>query len=99
MSHFTGGGLVENLPRIFPAGVEAKIDLGAWNTPEIFKMIEKLGAVTREEMYRVFNMGVGYCLVAGEKDVDDILKDCPGAFIMGEIVTGDGRVNLLGEAR
>lgn len=99
MAHITGGGLVENLPRVFPAGVEAKIDLGTWTTPQIFKMIEKLGAVTREEMYRVFNMGVGYCLVAGKNDINAILKDCPGAFIMGEIVTGDGRVNLLGEAR
>src|SRR5262249_42349716 len=59
IAHITGGGITENLPRIFPNGTRAKINREAWPVPPVFQMLSKLGEVDREEMYRVFNMGVG----------------------------------------
>ena len=99
MAHITGGGLLENLPRVFPPGVQANIDLGTWQTPDIFRLIQRLGEVAREEMYRVFNMGVGFCIVAGKDEAAGIVRQCPGAFLMGEIAAGDGQVHLAGEGK
>lgn len=97
MSHITGGGLLENLPRVFPSGVQADIDVTSWQVPPIFQLIQKLGAVEEEEMYRVFNMGVGFCLIAAPSDREGILADCPGSFVMGTMASGDGAVHLLRE--
>lgn len=99
MSHITGGGLIENLPRVFPEGVQANINLASWKIPNIFNVIQKLGNVAQEEMYRVFNMGVGFCLVVSPEDVEGVLADCPDAFVMGEMTTGDGQVHFVGEAK
>ena len=63
IAHITGGGITENLPRIFPQGVRARIDRTAWTIPPIFQALSRLGEVEREEMYRVFNMGIGLILV------------------------------------
>jgi phosphoribosylformylglycinamidine cyclo-ligase len=63
ISHITGGGLTENLPRVFPSGVRAQVRRSAWSVPPIFQEIARLGQVEREEMYRVFNMGIGLILV------------------------------------
>lgn len=68
MAHITGGGLPGNLPRILPAGLQAVIDASAWKAPPIFGLIEKLGPVAREEMYRTFNMGIGYVLVVSPEE-------------------------------
>lgn len=63
IAHITGGGITENLPRVFPPGVRAQVRRSAWSVPPIFQAIARLGAVAREEMYRVFNMGIGLILV------------------------------------
>src|SRR4029079_2731085 len=63
IAHITGGGITENLPRIFPQGVRARIYRTSWTSPPIFQALKKLGEVEREEMYRVFNMGIGLILV------------------------------------
>jgi len=63
IAHITGGGITENLPRVFPKGVGARIDRKAWAVPPIFEAMSRLGQVDREEMYRVFNMGIGIILV------------------------------------
>ena len=60
MAHITGGGLVDNVPRILPGNVDAVFDRSTWKTPAIFEFIEEAGKVDHEEMYRVFNMGIGY---------------------------------------
>jgi phosphoribosylformylglycinamidine cyclo-ligase len=99
MAHITGGGLVENLPRVFPAGVQAKINLNSWAVPPVFQLIRRLGAVAEEEMYRVFNMGVGYCLIVDEGDADGIVADCAGAFVMGRMEPGDAGVCFYREDR
>lgn len=99
MAHITGGGLIENLPRVFPEGVQADINLTTWQVPAVFKLIQKLGSVEEEEMYRVFNMGVGFSLIVDPADGEAILSDCLGSFAMGSILPGDGKVHLIREER
>ncbi|HHT63690.1 MAG: phosphoribosylformylglycinamidine cyclo-ligase [Bacillota bacterium] len=99
MAHITGGGLVENLPRVFPDGVQAEIDLNSWEVPPVFQLIQKLGEVAEEEMFRVFNMGVGYCLMVDLLDVPGILADCAEAFVMGKITSGAGKVLFYREGK
>ena len=74
MAHITGGGLIENLPRILPEGLEFKINKGSWDVPQVFNMIQKIGRVEDGEMYRTFNMGIGYVIIAPEEEADGILK-------------------------
>jgi len=78
MSHITGGGLPENLPRCLPEGLTVDVDYSAWERPEIFKNIAKHGNVSEEEMRNVFNLGIGYCVVVPSdvvKDTFDIISD------------------------
>ena len=63
MAHITGGGIVENLPRCIPNGLEARVDYNSWPLPDIFKKIQLAGEITEEEMKRVFNLGIGFCLI------------------------------------
>ncbi|MFA5928279.1 MAG: phosphoribosylformylglycinamidine cyclo-ligase [Candidatus Margulisiibacteriota bacterium] len=82
LAHITGGGLVENIPRVFPAGVGMKLDYKSWIVPDIFKKIQKNGNIAEAEMYRVFNMGIGMVLVLADAEVKK-LKD---PLIIGEII-------------
>src|SRR5207244_3693008 len=59
LAHITGGGITENLPRALPNGCAAEVDLGAWPTPAIFALLQRRGNIQRDEMFRVFNMGIG----------------------------------------
>lgn len=74
MAHITGGGIGENLQRILPTGMGAVIDAGSINTPPIFKLIEELGKVPRQEMFRTFNMGIGFILAISPHHYDKALK-------------------------
>jgi phosphoribosylformylglycinamidine cyclo-ligase len=71
--HITGGGLVENVPRILPEGLKMRLS-GDWEVPCVFELLQELGGVARDEMYRVFNMGVGMVIVVDPKDVDRIVS-------------------------
>jgi phosphoribosylformylglycinamidine cyclo-ligase len=78
MSHITGGGIPENLPRCLPEGLTARVDYNAWTVPEIFKKIQLKGNVDEEEMKRVFNLGIGYCVVVPANRLEltmDIIRD------------------------
>lgn len=86
MAHITGGGLPGNLPRTLPDGLGADLDPTAWPLPPIFDLIERRGAVSRTEMYRVFNMGIGYTLVCAPADVGGIVGVIPDARVIGCIV-------------
>jgi len=68
MAHITGGGFVDNIPRVLPATCNAIIDRSAWKAPTVFTFIERQGRVDHDEMYRVFNMGIGYILIVRAKD-------------------------------
>lgn len=81
IAHITGGGITENLPRVFPEGVGAKISRKAWPVPPIFDVMSHLGNVNREEMYRVFNMGIGLILVVPPDAVAAVLAQ---AAALGE---------------
>ena len=72
MAHITGGGIPGNLPRCIPSGLEANVDYNSWPLPEIFKKIQLAGEIPEEEMKKVFNLGIGYCLVVPEEVVTDV---------------------------
>ena len=76
MAHITGGGLPENLPRCLPrSGLGIKIDYSSWKRPDIFKVIQDKGNVSEEEMRRVFNLGIGYCVIVPPKvEIDTKLR-------------------------
>ena len=102
IAHITGGGITENLPRVFPKGVRARIDRQAWPMPPIFQVMSQLGRVEREEMYRVFNMGIGLILVVPSAAVDQVMARAvelgDRAFRIGEIVKavdGDPEVEYV----
>jgi phosphoribosylformylglycinamidine cyclo-ligase len=63
MAHITGGGIPENLPRCLPEGLKVEVDYDSWDRPEIFKTIAKAGDISEDEMRKVFNLGIGYCLI------------------------------------
>lgn len=88
MAHVTGGGLPENVPRILPEGLSARFDESAWDVPPIFRLIQDAGGVDRDEMYRVFNMGVGMVLACDPSRVDDVRRAVPEARVVGEVVRG-----------
>lgn len=90
LSHITGGGLVENLPRVLTAGTTPNIDYKSWNRPEIFNFLQKLGNVVDEEMHRTFNCGIGMVLVVENNGVDEVLEILKSqgeeAFVIGKLV-------------
>lgn len=74
LAHITGGGLLENIPRVLPKGVRANIDDSLWDWPPIFTWLQQQGGVETEEMYRSFNCGIGMVMAVAENDVDDCLN-------------------------
>ncbi len=98
MAHITGGGLPGNLPRILPKGLTAEIDGKAWPVPPVFKVIEELGPVERSEMFRVFNMGIGYVLVVSKAEAaalaDFFNESDLAAYLIGDVVSGTGEVGI-----
>jgi phosphoribosylformylglycinamidine cyclo-ligase len=92
-AHITGGGLVDNLPRILPATCDALIDTSSWKVPAIFRLIQRGGGISTEEMYEVFNMGIGMVLVVSKPHAAEVLALTKGKVI-GQITPGSGRVLL-----
>ena len=86
MAHITGGGLIGNVPRILPQGVAARFHSRAWTIPPIFQLIQQRGNVDRDEMYRVFNMGIGMVVICSPDNVDQLTKALPDAKVVGEVV-------------
>jgi phosphoribosylformylglycinamidine cyclo-ligase len=68
LAHITGGGLTENVPRVLPEGLAAAFDLAAWELPPVFRWLMRTGGVTREEMLRTFNCGIGMVAVVAQPD-------------------------------
>jgi phosphoribosylformylglycinamidine cyclo-ligase len=96
LAHITGGGVIENLPRIIPDGCGAFIQSGSWQVPPVFDFIGEKGAVSDAEMYRVFNMGMGMLIVVGRNESDKVpqaLGNTP-VYKVGEIIAGDGTVEI-----
>lgn len=97
IAHITGGGYVENVPRILPAELTAVFDTKAWPVLPIFRLIEQRGEIAAEEMNEVFNMGIGLVLMVDPADARGVLDAIPGSLPIGEIVPATGRrVELRG---
>lgn len=98
ISHITGGGLVENIPRVLPDDKTAIIDTSSWEIPEIFKYIQYSGNIEDNEMFRVLNCGVGMVVVVdknnADKTIEKLIKSGEKAWKIGEIVDGSGEVNF-----
>ena len=92
-AHITGGGLVDNLPRVLPATCDALIDTSSWKVPAIFRLIQRGGGISTEEMYEVFNMGIGMALVVSKPHAAEVLSLTKGKVI-GQITPGSGKVLL-----
>lgn len=102
IAHITGGGLLENVPRILPKGCVANIHLKSWERPVLFDILQSAGNVERDEMYRTFNMGIGMVLAVAENQAEDVIYRLNGlkeqAWIIGEVATcsiGSEQVELL----
>ena len=88
LAHITGGGFVDNLPRILPDGLGARINKDSWAVPPIFGLIQERAGVTEDEMYHVFNMGIGMIAVVGRGSADQALKALSGeGLVVGEVVS------------
>ncbi len=94
-AHITGGGLIDNLPRVLPKKCNAVIDTTTWTVPRIFTLIGEGGKVPVDEMHQVFNMGIGMVLIVSETDGPAIAKRTR-ARVIGEITKGTGKVRLSG---
>jgi phosphoribosylformylglycinamidine cyclo-ligase len=101
MAHLTGGGFVDNIPRVLPPGIGVQIDRRAWDVPPLFRLIQDKGGVTEAEMFRVFNMGIGLILIVAADAAEDALARLRAAgetaYRLGETVAGAGVVFSGGE--
>jgi phosphoribosylformylglycinamidine cyclo-ligase len=94
LAHITGGGLIDNVPRVLPKNCDAVIDTKSWRGPRIFEMIAENGGVDRAEMYQVFNMGIGMVAIVTESDAKRAMSMLRAKRI-GRIERGTGKVQLL----
>ena len=101
MSHITGGGIAGNVCRSIGDDVDANIHLGRWNIPPVFDFLQQQGNIENDEMYKVFNMGIGYILIVRPTFADSIAAHLKQSgetpIVLGEITKGTGRVHLVGE--
>jgi phosphoribosylformylglycinamidine cyclo-ligase/phosphoribosylamine--glycine ligase/phosphoribosylformylglycinamidine cyclo-ligase len=95
LAHITGGGLVENLPRVLPENLGAVLRRGSWPVPPLFQLIQARGGVAEGEMYRVFNMGLGMLVVAAPGAADALrARQGEDSWVVGEVVAGPHEVQL-----
>jgi phosphoribosylaminoimidazole (AIR) synthetase len=96
LAHITGGGIPGKMPAILPPEVAANFEVGSWPVPPIFAIIQREGKVGADEMYRVFNMGLGMVAVCREASIAEFQAAVPEALVVGRIVprTGDEQVAL-----
>ncbi len=96
IAHITGGGLLENIPRILPDGVSVKIDRESWPKPPIFSLIQKEGNISDEEMYRTFNMGIGMVLIVRPNKIKQIINELKmikyDPYIIGKVTEGNKQI-------
>ncbi len=96
IAHITGGGLLENLPRVLPKSVSSEIYSDSWEMTDVFRFIMSKNLIERDELFRTFNMGIGLVIIAEEKDCDNILTHCLSSgqkgWKIGKIIKGEGKV-------
>jgi phosphoribosylformylglycinamidine cyclo-ligase len=96
LAHITGGGFPGNIPRVLPEGLGAKVRRGSWEIPALFRLLQKGGGVSEEEMFRTFNMGVGMVVVVGPEELHEVEHSLERrgevSFVIGSVVAGEGVV-------
>lgn len=92
LAHITGGGFLENIPRILPDGVSVEITRGSWKEPSLFGFMQKLGNVSDSEMFRTFNMGIGMVVVCSEENAGSVQQAIGDCYLLGNIVNGNKEV-------
>ena len=94
LSHITGGGFLENIPRVLPSGTGCYIDVGAWDLPPVFRWLMKEGGVQPLEMSRTFNNGIGMILIVGPEKLDEAIQTIQASgervYRVGEVIAGEG---------
>jgi len=93
LAHITGGGLIDNLPRTLPKNCDALVETKRWKRPAIFKILRRNGSVDREEMYQIFNMGIGMVVIVDERDAERVMSILQAKRI-GRIERGSGKTKL-----
>jgi len=100
MAHITGGGFIENIPRVLPEGVNVEIDYGSWPIQPIFKLLQETGNVSNRDMFTTFNMGIGMVIVVSEADTVDALETLAEAgaqpYLIGRVTEGSRAVTFTG---
>ena len=86
LAHITGGGLIDNVPRMLPEGLTARFDSRKWEVPQIFSLLQRLGNIDHDEMYHVFNMGIGMVAACAAENVSGLEAGLPDAKVIGEVV-------------
>jgi phosphoribosylformylglycinamidine cyclo-ligase len=94
LAHITGGGLIDNLPRVLPKNCDAVIDTESWRAPKIFRTLQESGAVDPAEMFQVFNMGIGFVAIVSEKNAKRVMSILKAKQI-GQIEHGSGNTRLI----
>ncbi|WP_226584394.1 phosphoribosylformylglycinamidine cyclo-ligase [Halobacillus litoralis] len=90
LAHITGGGFYENIPRSLPEGLGALIETDSWQVPAVFRFLQEKGGLSDEEMFGVFNMGIGMVASIRREDVDKAVASCPDAVVIGRVIGGEG---------
>ncbi|MBY6023383.1 phosphoribosylformylglycinamidine cyclo-ligase [Priestia aryabhattai] len=94
MAHITGGGFIENIPRMLPDGLGVEIDYGSWPIPKIFDFLQEHGGLERKEMFEVFNMGIGFVLAVEPEEMNAVINAIESkgekAFVIGRVTEGTG---------
>jgi phosphoribosylformylglycinamidine cyclo-ligase len=92
-AHITGGGLIDNIPRVLPPTCDALVDTASWKVPPIFRLIQRGGDIPVQEMFEVFNMGIGMVLVVARHHAEEVAAKT-GSKVVGQVTPGSGRVLL-----
>ena len=95
MAHITGGGLIDNVPRILPEGLSVHFRRESWRVPPLFQLIQKKGNVDRQEMFRVFNMGIGMVVICSPDNVTQLTQVLPEINIIGEVKRKKGETKVI----
>jgi phosphoribosylformylglycinamidine cyclo-ligase len=99
LAHITGGGFIDNIPRVLPGNCDALIRKGAWEMPPLFQLLQRHGRVPEAELYQVFNMGIGMTLIVAAEKADKVLGFIRGrkqkAWVIGEIRRGTGKARMV----
>ena len=95
LAHITGGGLLENIPRILPDGAGVEIRKGSWPVLPVFDLMQRLGNIAEPEMFRTFNMGIGMVIVCSPDDAVEIKAALGSCYEIGRVVKGNGLVSLV----